>query len=368
MKLNTLLSARRAQWKGSNEPNEGHAVELTAIRPTVTSTATLTHAQSDFYDPTASLPGFLRLPPELRNVIYDLVLPNHEYLSPLQPEFRRKTQHSLSTAYGHDDAYNSLAPTCNTATSPPLLHTCQMIRNESSPMYFARNIFVLDINESDDISFRTFGDVFGTTMAWLRPTRYSKTMDWLQSVDGHGVFFMRHILIVGREACSVKKCQSPISLFGQSGFAATVDFQPLEEAVQVQRQSHNWCDPNGILQVSEIMEDFVQLKATMKMPEALYKMELIDTIRKLHYKSFRSELLHWLVLGWAFHFLTLVVVGGFVGGVAYAAIQSDRHRAAHSMATVLAALNSTSEALDGVAVLGTSAMQSQLGSALAKQS
>ncbi|KAK4893586.1 hypothetical protein LTR27_008053 [Elasticomyces elasticus] len=130
MKLNTLLSARRAEWKVSSEPHEGHALELTTIRPTVTPTATFTRAQSDSYVPTASLPGFLRLPPELRNIVYDLTLPDREYLSPLPPALRSKTQSSLARAYGMDDSYASLAPLCHSAVPHPLLQTCRTFRGE----------------------------------------------------------------------------------------------------------------------------------------------------------------------------------------------------------------------------------------------
>ncbi|KAK5721843.1 hypothetical protein LTR15_006436 [Elasticomyces elasticus] len=369
MKLNTLLSARRAQWKGPSESNEGHAVELTAIRPTVTSTATFTRGQSDSYVPTASLPGFLRLPPELRNIVYDLTLPDREYLSPLPPALRSKTQSTLAAAYGLDDSYASLAPLCHSAVPPPLLQTCRTVRNEAYPMYVGRNVFVLDFNEFEDVEFGGLLGVCRVVKALLRPTtatRYSHTNKWLRAANARAICCMRNVLIVDRVACALLKHEI-LAKGNMNHFAAMVDLFPVEEAVQIHLQ---WQSERRMIrvtnQVSMVLEEFVQLKLTANMSETRQKKELIATVRKVHGRAFRSRVLLWLISELAYRLMMLIVVGLLLFGISVA----FRHKAkqAHLLSTVLAELNLTVAAVNGVAVLGTSAMQSQLGSALAKQS
>ncbi|KAK5737130.1 hypothetical protein LTR17_006913 [Elasticomyces elasticus] len=357
MKLNTLLSARRAEWKGSSELNEGHAVELTAIRPTVTSTATFTRGQSDSYVPTASLPGILRLPPELRNIVYDLTLPDREYLLPLPPALRLKTQSSLAAAYGLDDSYASLAPLCYSAVPPPLLQTCRTVRNDAYPMYFGRNIFVLDVNEFDDISLQTFFTLPRVVKALLRAstaTRYSNTIEWLRTANTHAIFCMRNVLVVDRVACGLTWHTRR-----SYNFAATVDLFPVEEAVQIHLQGQS--DRRMIMvtnQVSMVLEEFVQFNLTADMSEIRQKKELIATVRKVHDKAFQSRFLIWLIIELTFQLTVLILVGLMLFGIS----DGIRHKAkqAHLLSTVLAELNLTVAAVNGVVGFETSKMQNQL--------
>ncbi|KAK3648930.1 hypothetical protein LTR56_003786 [Elasticomyces elasticus] len=365
--------ARRAVWKRLSEaPSEGHAVELTDIRPTATPPATLTHAQLDSYVPTASLPDFLRLLPELRNIVYDLTLPDREYLSPLPPALRSKTQSSIAAAYGLDDSYASLAPLCHSASPHPLLQTCRMVRDEAYPMYFGRNIFVIDFSEFEDVEFGVLSGVCRVVKALLRPTtttRYIHTNKWLRAANTHAICYMRNVLIVDQVACVLWK-HGTLAKRNMYNFAAMVDLFPVEEAVKIHLQ---WQSDRRMImvtnQVSMVLEEFVQFKitgVTANMSETRQKKELIATVRKVHGRAFRSRVLLWLISELAYRLTMLIVVGLMLFGLSF--LFQHKASQAHSLSTVFAELNLTAAAVNGVAVLGTSAMQSQLGSALAKQS
>ncbi|KAK3636528.1 hypothetical protein LTR56_014154 [Elasticomyces elasticus] len=310
-----FTSARRAGWRRLRAASsERQAVELTDIRSITTPPATFTRAQSDTQVSTA-LPGFLRLPPELRNVIYDLTLPDREYLSPLPPVLRSKTQSSLAEAYMY---VYGLAPLCHSAVPPPLLQTCRTVRNEAYPMYFGRNVFVLDVNEFEDVEFgRPLNrplNVCRVLKAFLRPTTatgYNYTMEWLRASNTHAICCMRNVLIVDRVACKRSH------LCDTFHFAATVDLLPVEEAVQIQLR---WHLPRVIMatdQVSRILEEFVQLKVTADMSEVRQKEELIATVRKDHYRAFRSHFLLWIIEELALQLTLLIVALLMLFGISF---------------------------------------------------
>ncbi|KAK5714287.1 hypothetical protein LTR17_017293 [Elasticomyces elasticus] len=346
MMFTNFTSARRAGWKRLRAASsEGQAVGLTDIRSITTPPATFTRAQSDTYVSPASLPGFLRLPPESRNVIYDLTLPDREYLSPLPPALRYKTQSSLAAAYGLDNSYASLAPLCHSAVPHPLLQTCRTFRSEAYPMYFGRNLFVLDFNEFEDVEFGGLLGVCRLVKALLRPTtatRYSHTNKWLRAANAHAICCMRNVLIVDRVACVLRKHEI-LAKGNMNHFAAMVDLFPVEGAVQIHLQ---WQSERRMIrvtnQVSMVLEEFVQLKLTANMSVTRQKKELIATAE--------SEL--------AYRLTMLIVVSLLLFGLSVA----FRHKAkqAHLLSTVLAELNLTVAAVNGVVGFETSKMQNQL--------
>ncbi|KAK5690533.1 hypothetical protein LTR97_012085 [Elasticomyces elasticus] len=96
------------------------------------------------------LPGFLRLPAELRNIVYDLVLPTDSHLVALGRDSRRQAYLECNCKEWIHGAYG-----CATRV-PRLLQ----IRIETLPIFFGSNIFMLGVGDDDDI--------YKETNAWLR--------------------------------------------------------------------------------------------------------------------------------------------------------------------------------------------------------
>ncbi|KAK4945827.1 hypothetical protein LTR10_014917 [Elasticomyces elasticus] len=100
------------------------------------------------------LPGFLRLPAKLRNIVYDLVLPTDSHLLALGRSSRRQANLECNCKEWIHGAYG-----CATRV-PRLLQVCRQIRVETLPIFFGSNIFMLGVGDDDDI--------YKETEAWLR--------------------------------------------------------------------------------------------------------------------------------------------------------------------------------------------------------
>ncbi|KAK3648928.1 hypothetical protein LTR56_003788 [Elasticomyces elasticus] len=100
--------------------------------------------------PTNEIPEFLRLPAELRNIIYELAL------------LRDKHYTAGRTASCHE--CRNLEPVDN----PALLATCRQIRDEALPMFYDTNSFNLWMGD--------WGSIFGEN-------RFPDTLVWLQSLS-----------------------------------------------------------------------------------------------------------------------------------------------------------------------------------------
>ncbi|KAK4893581.1 hypothetical protein LTR27_008048 [Elasticomyces elasticus] len=132
---------------------------------TVTQTSNGGHASDGNQIAT---PAFFRLPPELRNLIYELALPrNEDYLS-----VRRSTPRSPF-------------PYVSSANVPPLLATCRLIRGEALPVFYGANNFMLALDGND-----------GTEWGKVRDT-----LRWLESIDPRGITHLAHLTFFGCLRC-----------------------------------------------------------------------------------------------------------------------------------------------------------------------
>jgi hypothetical protein len=89
----------------------------------------------------------LNLPPELRNRIYELVLVRHDLIE-------------VDSNHAIYDTEDNVEEDKSTIKEPPLLRTCQMIRNEATPLYYSSNTFSCRYNYSSN--------AFPILIRWIR--------------------------------------------------------------------------------------------------------------------------------------------------------------------------------------------------------
>ena len=124
-------------------------------------------------------PGLLRLPPELRNHIYELVLPEDACLASMgylrfnAPEvFRRE----LARIYLQRPSAHSAKPTLW-----PLLQVCRTIRYEAMLMPSAHNVPILNLRNDDG--------------------SYERSLAWLESADARAIACTRKAVVRGYYRC-----------------------------------------------------------------------------------------------------------------------------------------------------------------------
>jgi len=143
----------------------------------------LTSSSTDFGHKN-STPGLLRLPPELRKIIYELALPRIEYIAPFTHD-----PSSIETAPDDETYYfakhrglmqiHALHP----FKMPSLLQACRLLRLEALPMSYGHNVFLL-------VLYNVCGE------------RYKRSLAWLKSTSARGVASIRHfIILAGVEVC-----------------------------------------------------------------------------------------------------------------------------------------------------------------------
>ncbi|KAK5721851.1 hypothetical protein LTR15_006444 [Elasticomyces elasticus] len=137
--------------------------------------AIITHTDNEAHGSNygqLAMPAFFRLPPELRNMIYDLVLPRNEDYTAVRP----------STLMGLDHWLPS-------ATIPQLLATCTLIRAEALPIFYGTNTFVLALGVD----------------GWNNQGEFLDTLRWLKSIDSRGVANLERLVFFGRLRCECGK-------------------------------------------------------------------------------------------------------------------------------------------------------------------
>ncbi|KAK5737131.1 hypothetical protein LTR17_006914 [Elasticomyces elasticus] len=118
---------------------------------------------------------FLRLPPELRNMIYELALPRYQQYVPVSactPEVRAL----LAMDFFHP------------AFVPALLAACHIIRTEALPMFYGNNTFILGLAED-----RSKSD-----------ERQIRSLAWLEATDARGIASMTTLWVAGETNCVCK--------------------------------------------------------------------------------------------------------------------------------------------------------------------
>ncbi|KAK5686564.1 hypothetical protein LTS10_002684 [Elasticomyces elasticus] len=194
---------------------------------------------------------FLRLPPELRNMIYELALPmqqNYVPIIPSAPEARAL----VALCFFRPIAIRAL------------LSSCQAIRTEALPMFYGNNTFILEMGE--DISERD-GKHFRSTLAWL------------ESTDAKGIASMTTLLVTGATKCVFKKHTHL--------FAARINLvhpAPLVEMAKLFVEGFSAC-PRAAARMrfaNKLVWEFALRRATEEMPHEQAKTGLIVVLKRAH--------------------------------------------------------------------------------------
>ncbi|KAK5127792.1 hypothetical protein LTR85_004908 [Meristemomyces frigidus] len=118
---------------------------------------------------------FLRLPPELRNRVYDLCL-----VEPLQKRWRKIYHEDRSPVRSDNLDRCRRTPKCamdivtgnavHLAEHPPLLAVCRQIRSEADPIYWGQNEWIinLDAKWENDLGYDEMDDDLRTPMQHMR--------------------------------------------------------------------------------------------------------------------------------------------------------------------------------------------------------
>ncbi|KAK4945853.1 hypothetical protein LTR10_014944 [Elasticomyces elasticus] len=147
-------------------------VDLNTHKESQPSTAPSGHASAQSANGTQS--RLLQLPPELRNHIYELVLPKLLKLSPINPGLRQGARGQLMLySEHHDGPSRPVKP--QPVTIPALLQTCRLLRADALPRYFAENIFMLVLDNKDGAC--------------------NYTIKWLEHTDARGLYYLKRPLI-----------------------------------------------------------------------------------------------------------------------------------------------------------------------------
>ncbi|KAK3648920.1 hypothetical protein LTR22_013145 [Elasticomyces elasticus] len=206
--------------------------------------------------------SFFHLPRELRDIIYDLVLPKGKHLTTPKGKRLATLHANLSNEAQMIASTIPSMPTHEQAKIPALLHASAVIRAETLPLYFALNTFILDL---------------GVIMSQSR-----RTLQWLRAMDSYAISSMRRLTIVGMVACA-KLDHAPEAHW----FLADVSLFPIEDAVDV-RDSTVSCPlaKHRLERAVGLLESYVQHKnTTQEATNTLQqKTDLIAVLQQVHRK------------------------------------------------------------------------------------
>ncbi|KAK4893580.1 hypothetical protein LTR27_008047 [Elasticomyces elasticus] len=194
---------------------------------------------------------FLRLPPELRNMIYELALPTHQSYVPIAPSA--------------PEAHAIVALSCfRPIAVPALLATSRTIRTEALPMFYGNNTFNLGVGE----------DLSGSD-----EKQFHSTLAWLESTDPRGIASMTTLSVTGATKCvSEKHVQM---------FAAEVDLvrpEPLVETEKLFVEGLSDC-PRAAARMrfaTKLVRKYALRRATMEMSPEQAKVELVAVTNRAH--------------------------------------------------------------------------------------
>ncbi|KAK3636520.1 hypothetical protein LTR56_014146 [Elasticomyces elasticus] len=199
---------------------------------------------------TTITPPFLRLPPELRNMIYELALPRYQEYVPVSdstPQVRALL------------ARNFFQP----AFVPALLATCHTVRTEAFPMFYGNNTFILELGED-----RSEGD-----------EKQFRSLAWLEATDARGIASMTTLLVNGATKCVFKK-HAHI-------FAARINLvhpAPLVKMTKLFVEGFSAC-PRALARMrfaTKLVREYALRAATEGMPPEQAKVELIAVLKRAH--------------------------------------------------------------------------------------
>ncbi|KAK4945854.1 hypothetical protein LTR10_014945 [Elasticomyces elasticus] len=226
------------------------SIPLTSITAggTTTSDAGTTSHTTDGATATARI-GLLRLPAELRNIIYELVLLADEDLVTTSFVVLPPSQH----------AGDLVCRKCRSGVIPPLLQTCQQTRTEALPIYFTNCLFFLSIHD--------------------RNGEFKKTFAWLQSIDPRALLYLQRLIILGYvegvESFDLVECPCVfgVNLILPGSYA----------------RLHDWIEASGTNKINErvylasgLLDEFIQLRTTEDWTQAEHKVRLIAVVKSVH--------------------------------------------------------------------------------------
>ncbi|KAK4900008.1 hypothetical protein LTR27_002771 [Elasticomyces elasticus] len=212
------------------------------------------------------MPGFLRLPPELRNQIY-------EYTMPKTTVYFKATNEMYSCWDGPqallDTIYGSAAPVCKRPEVHVLLHTCRTTRFEALPLYFGRVILVLD----------------------MRPGNAATMVKWLRCGSSLSLSKLRGVILADDLMCERANGSGRKHLVvAEIGFLSdppTVRIRERTGNIMVQNNAHLfdqraiWIAEKQVKQGVAQMQTFARLKATKTLTQDEQKAAFLAIFTKV---------------------------------------------------------------------------------------
>ncbi|KAK3644355.1 hypothetical protein LTR56_005448 [Elasticomyces elasticus] len=157
--------------KALNEVLVGHSVDPPQLA--------VAQDSSDVYGTSSEalpLPGFLRLPAEVRNDIYLLCLPQDRRVS---SDLRRIDKADRWAKRYPDGSMSEFGS--RPGSVPALLQTCRTMRHDALQLYYSNNDFVLDVDDHPDRD----------------PSPYNTAVSWLTAMDALALARIVHIRFTG---------------------------------------------------------------------------------------------------------------------------------------------------------------------------
>ncbi|KAK5711029.1 hypothetical protein LTR15_012675 [Elasticomyces elasticus] len=236
--------------KSASSRQHTASIPLTSITIGGTTTSdegTISHT-TDGATATARI-GLLRLPAELRNIIYELVLLADEDLVTTSFVVLPPSQHPGDL----------ISRKRRSGVIPPLLQTCQQMRTEAMPIYFANCLFFLSIHD--------------------RNGEFKKTFAWLQSIEPRASLCIQRLVILGyvegMESFDLVECPCVfgVNLILPGSYA----------------RLHNWTESAGTNKINKrvylasgLLDEFIQLRTTEDWSQAEHKAHLIAVFKSVH--------------------------------------------------------------------------------------
>ncbi|KAK5714285.1 hypothetical protein LTR17_017291 [Elasticomyces elasticus] len=187
--------------------------------------------------------GLLRLPAELRNIIYELALPTDNFYV------------SVRTT----EPLPMMRCPAEPITIPALLATCRLIRNDTLPVFYGTNIFVLRMGNKKD---------------------FRDTLAWLQSLDQRAVASIVKLVVAGSTACERHE-------YSHSFEMSLPESQRVAGGEWYYGYGHIHCLPadSRLRCVERIIREYAQRRAgaeTLSIEDT--KIELIAMVEEVHMK------------------------------------------------------------------------------------
>ena len=127
----------------------------------------------------SDLSGFLSLPPELRNRVYEYALVSDTAIEFRVSRFRSRTLDTDALRMKRDQTTRKLKERLSRELEqPPLTRTCRVIRDEALPVFYGNNTFLI-------------GDWWIHCRKWM--------LAWLQRLGPQKRSMLRHLIVLKKD-------------------------------------------------------------------------------------------------------------------------------------------------------------------------